>query len=68
MGRAGFGAAIFFVLLMVIFQRPVLAAALLSILMFLLYIPLGHAIDNFIYRRRMRQKQQQAQERKAARS
>jgi hypothetical protein len=67
-GRAGFGAAIFFVLLMVIFQRPVLAALLLSILMFLLYIPLGHAIDNFIYRRRMRQRQREAQERKAARS
>jgi len=67
-GRAGFGAAIFFVLLMVIFQRPILAALLLSVLMFLLYIPLGHAIDNFIYRRKMRQKQREAQERKAARS
>lgn len=68
MTRAGFGAAIFFILLMVIFQRPIAAAALLSVLMFLLYIPLGHAIDNFIYRRKMRTKQKQAQERKEARS
>jgi hypothetical protein len=65
LGRAAFGAAIFFVLLILIFQRPVAAALLLSVLMMLIYIPLGHAIDGFMYKRRARAKQREAQERKA---
>ena len=65
LGRAAFGAAIFFILLILIFQRPVAAAALLSVLMMLIYIPLGHAIDGFMYKRRLRAKQRDAQERKA---
>ncbi len=64
LGRAAFGAAIFFILLILIFQRPVLAALLLSVLMMLIYIPLGHAIDGFMYKRRLRAKQREAQERK----
>jgi hypothetical protein len=31
----------------------------------LIYIPLGHAIDGFMYKRRLRSKQREAQERKA---
>ncbi len=65
LGRAAFGAAIFFILLILIFQRPVAAAALLSVLMMLIYIPIGHAIDGFMYKRRLRAKQRDAQERKA---
>ena len=65
LGRAAFGAAIFFILLILIFQRPIAAALLLSLLMMLVYIPLGHAIDGFMYRRRLRAKQREAQERKA---
>jgi hypothetical protein len=65
LGRAAFGAAIFFVLLILIFQRPIAAALLLSVLMMLVYIPLGHAIDGMMYRRRLRAKQREAQERKA---
>lgn len=65
LGRAAFGAAIFFILLILIFKRPIGAALLLSVLMMLVYIPLGHAIDGFMYRRRLRAKQRQAEERKA---
>jgi len=65
LGRAAFGAAVFFILLILIFKRPVAAALLLSLLMMLVYIPLGHAIDGFMYRRRQRAKQRDAQERKA---
>jgi drug/metabolite transporter (DMT)-like permease len=64
-GRAAFGAAIFFVLLILIFKRPVGVSALLSALMLLLYIPFGHAIDGFMYRRRLRAKQREHEERKA---
>jgi hypothetical protein len=64
-GRAAFGAAIFFVLLLLIFQRPVGVSLLLSVLMLLLYIPLGHAIDNFMYRRKQRARQREHEERKA---
>ena len=66
-GRAAFGAAIFFILLIVLFKRPVGVSALLSVLMLLLYIPLGHAIDGFLYRRKLRARQREYQERKAGR-
>lgn len=65
LGRAAFGAAIFFILLILIFKRPVGAALLLSVLMMLVYIPLGHAIDGFMYKRRQRAKQREHDERKA---
>jgi drug/metabolite transporter (DMT)-like permease len=64
-GRAAFGAAIFFILLILIFKRPVGVSALLSFLMLLLYVPLGHAIDGFMYRRKLRAAQREREERKA---
>jgi drug/metabolite transporter (DMT)-like permease len=64
-GRAAFGAAIFFVLLILLFKRPVGVSALLSALMLLLYIPLGHSIDGFIYRRKLRARQREHEARKA---
>jgi drug/metabolite transporter (DMT)-like permease len=63
--RAAVGAGIFFILLLLIFKRPVGVSALLSVLMLLLYIPFGHAIDGFMYRRRLRAKQREYEERKA---
>ena len=63
--RAAFGAGIFFLLLILIFKRPVAASALLSVLILLLYIPLGHSIDGFMYRRRLRAKQREHEKRKA---
>ena len=65
LGRAAFGAAVFFILLILIFKRPIGAALLLSVLMMLVYIPLGHAIDGFMYRRRLRSKQREHEQRKA---
>ena len=64
-GRAAFGAAIFFILLILIFKRPVGVSALLSVLMLLVYIPLGHAIDEFMYRRKLRARQREHEQRKA---
>lgn len=64
LGRAAFGAAVFFVLLILIFKRPVAASVVLSLLMMLVYVPLGHAIDGFMYKRRLRARQREREERK----
>jgi len=52
MNRAAVAAAIFGVLIVVAFKRPVASGVLLALFMFLLYIPLGYYTDLFIYRRR----------------
>src|SRR5215218_407308 len=51
-GRGLFGAAIFLLLLITLFGRPVGASVLLAAFMLLIYIPLGHLIDRFLYNRR----------------
>jgi len=56
--RAAIAAAVFGVLLVLLFSRPAGAAAALAALMFLLYIPLGYATDTMIYRYRQRKKAQ----------
>ena len=56
--RAAIAAAVFGVLLVVLFSRPPAAGAALAALMFLLYIPLGYATDTMIYRYRQRKKSQ----------
>ena len=55
--RGLIGAAVFFLLFWLAFQRPVGAAAVLSAAMLGMYVPLGYYIDRFMYRRRMRQQQ-----------
>ena len=55
--RAAIAAAVFGVLVMVVFRRDIAQGAVLAAFMFLLYIPLGYATDNFIYRFRQRRKQ-----------
>lgn len=65
MGRAFFGAAIFFILLVLIFKQGPLQSAGLSAAMFLIYIPMGHALDGFMYRRRMRSQLREREQRKA---
>jgi len=65
MARAGFGAAIFFILLILIFKQGILQSLGLSGAMFLLYIPMSLAIDRFMYRRRMRSQARERAERKA---
>jgi hypothetical protein len=55
--RAAIAAAVFGVLVVVVFSRSVAQGAVLAAFMFLLYIPLGYATDTFIYRFRQRRKQ-----------
>jgi hypothetical protein len=57
--RAAIAAAVFGVLVVVLFQRDVAAGVALAALMFLLYIPLGYVTDTMIYRFRQRRRQQQ---------
>jgi hypothetical protein len=55
--RAAIAAAVFGVLVVVLFQRTVAQGAVLAAFMFLLYIPLGYGTDSAIYRFRQRRKQ-----------
>jgi Flp pilus assembly protein TadB len=57
MQRAAIAAAVFGVLVVVLFQRGVAQGVILAAFMFLLYIPLGFATDTFVYRFRQRRKQ-----------
>ena len=55
--RAAIAAAVFGVLVIVLFQRTVAQGAALAAFMFLLYIPLGYGTDMMIHRFRRRRKQ-----------
>ena len=57
MQRAAIAAAVFGVLVVIIFKRDVAQGVILAAFMFLLYIPLGYATDTFVYRFRQRRKQ-----------
>jgi Flp pilus assembly protein TadB len=52
-------AGIFFLLIVLLFRRPIAAALALSLFMLAFYIPMGYYIDRFIYRRRQAQKQRE---------
>ena len=54
--RAAIAAAVFGVLLVILFKRDVAQGAALAAFMFLLYIPLGYATDTMIYRFRQRKR------------
>ena len=54
--RAAIAAAVFGVLVVLIFRRNPAQGAVLAALMFLLYVPLGYATDTTIYRFRQRKK------------
>lgn len=57
--RAAIAAALFGVLVVLLFQQDIAQGVVLATLMFLLYIPLGYATDTMIYRFRQRKRQQQ---------
>jgi hypothetical protein len=57
--RGLFGAGLFAVLLIAFFHRPVLEALPLAAAMLLIYIPLGHLMDTFFYKRRQASKERQ---------
>jgi hypothetical protein len=54
--RAAIAAAVFGVLVVLLFSRPVATGVFLAAFMFLLYIPLGYLTDSAIYRFRQRRK------------
>jgi Flp pilus assembly protein TadB len=54
--RAAIAAAVFGVLVVLLFDRPIVAGLALAGIMFLLYIPLGYATDMGIFRFRQRRK------------
>ena len=54
--RGVIAAAVFFVLLLVAFKRPVGAAVGLGLFMLVFYIPAGYYIDQMMWRRRERAK------------
>jgi hypothetical protein len=54
-----FGAALFAVLLVALFGRPVVASLVLGALMLLIYVPLGHYMDTFFYNRRQASKRRE---------
>ena len=54
--RGLFGAAIFMILLVVLFGRPFGPSLLLSIFMLAIYIPMGYFIERFMYNRRQASK------------
>jgi hypothetical protein len=54
--RAAVAAAVFGVLLVLLFQRSVAQGVALAAFMFLLYIPLGYFTDTMIYRFRQRRR------------
>jgi hypothetical protein len=55
--RAGIAAVVFGAFVVILFKRDVPQAAALVVFMFVLYIPLGYATDNLIYRFRQRRRQ-----------
>jgi Flp pilus assembly protein TadB len=54
--RAGIAAAVFAVLVIVIFQEKPATAVALAAFMLLLYVPMSYATDKLLYNRRQRQK------------
>lgn len=59
--RAAIAAAVFGLLVVVLFGRSVVQGLTLALVMFVLYIPLGYATDAAIYRFRQRRKQARSQ-------
>ena len=57
LNRAAFAAALFGILMVVAFRRPIPQAVAFAGLMIFMYLPLSYYTDRFIYKRRQRQKQ-----------
>ena len=64
--RGRFGGASFFALALFLLGQPVGGALALSVMMVAMYVPLGYAVDRFMYRRRMAQRLKQKQQRERA--
>jgi len=57
--RGVFGAGVFFLVIYFIIGRQFGATLMLSLVMLLLYVPLGYYVDRFFYRRRIARERQQ---------
>ena|SRR5215204_4347503 len=57
LNRAVIAAALFGVLIVVLFKRPIGAGIALAVLMVFMYLPMSYYTDRFLYNRRQRQKQ-----------
>jgi hypothetical protein len=55
--RGLLASGVFFALMLLAFRRPVAQALAIALLMLVFYVPFGYFFDQFIYRRRQRQKQ-----------
>lgn len=65
--RGLIGAVVFFVVIVLLFSRPVGEGLMLSVVMLAMYVPLGYYVDRFFYRRRRAQEIKQRQAAKAER-
>jgi hypothetical protein len=65
--RAAIAAVVFAAVVILALGRPPAAGALLGLLMFLIYVPLGYATDAAIHRFRQRRKQAAEMDRRNAR-
>jgi Flp pilus assembly protein TadB len=52
-GRGSFAAALFLVLLVVLFHQSLVSSVSVAVLMLAFYIPMGYMIDRFVYNRRL---------------
>jgi hypothetical protein len=65
--RGLIGAAIFGVLIVVAFGRPLGAGIALALVMLAMYVPLGYYMDRFFYRRRLAAQARAREQERAAR-
>jgi hypothetical protein len=53
---------VFFLLMLLAFQRPAIQAFALAAFMLVFYVPFGYYFDQFFYRRRQQQKQREREQ------
>jgi Flp pilus assembly protein TadB len=58
LSRAGMAAALFGILVIVVFHRPVVTGVVGAVLAFLFYVPVSYLTDRMLYNRHQRRKQQ----------
>jgi len=60
--RAGIAAAVFLAVLILVLRQSAVSSVSIAMFMFLVYIPMGYAMDSFIYRLRQRRKAKDREE------
>jgi hypothetical protein len=59
LNRAALAAAVFFGVLVLLLGQAFASSLTLALFMFLVYVPLGYAMDSFLYRLRQRRKERE---------